>query len=76
VGNQIDVMHDPAWLCKRAKRRQLTPFEQSERDIIIDTLASVGNNRAEAARVLGIGRATLYRKLRTLSISNGNDLTI
>ncbi|TYQ03494.1 UNVERIFIED_ORG: transcriptional regulator of acetoin/glycerol metabolism [Gordonia westfalica J30] len=74
-GGQIEVMHLPAWLRKRATRRQLTPYEQSERDLIIDTLASVGNNRAEAARVLGIGRATLYRKLRTLSISNGNELT-
>jgi len=75
-GSQIDVGDLPAWLMKRAHRRQLTPYEQSERDLIIDTLASVGNNRAEAARVLGIGRATLYRKFRALGISNGCDLTI
>ena len=75
-GSHIDVGDLPAWLMKRAHRRQLTPYEQSERDLIIDTLASVGNNRAEAARVLGIGRATLYRKLRALGISNGGDLTI
>ena len=74
-GDQIEVADLPAWLMKRAHRRQLTPFEQSERDLIIDTLASVGNNRAEAARVLGIGRATLYRKLRTLGIPHGAELT-
>ena len=74
--SQIDVGDLPAWLMKRAHRRQLTPYEQSERDLIIDTLASVGNNRAEAARVLGIGRATLYRKLRALGVSNGSDLTV
>lgn len=61
---------------KRAHRRKLTPMEQSERDLIIDALLSVDNNRAEAARVLGIGRATLYRKLRSLGISNGTDLTV
>lgn len=75
-GAQIEVENLPAWLMKRAHRRQLTPFEQSERDLIIDTLASVANNRAEAARVLGIGRATLYRKLRALGIPNGSDLTV
>lgn len=75
-GSQIEVGDLPAWLMKRAHRRQLTPIEQSERDLIIDTLASVANNRAEAARVLGIGRATLYRKLRTLAIPNGSDLTV
>ncbi len=75
-GAQIEVDDLPAWLMKRAHRRQLTPFEQSERDLIIDTLGSVANNRAEAARVLGIGRATLYRKLRALGIPNGSDLTV
>ena len=74
-GDQIEVADLPAWLMKRAHRRQLTPFEQSERDLIIDALASVGNNRAEAARVLGIGRATLYRKLRALGIPHGPELT-
>ncbi|MCD2114598.1 GAF domain-containing protein [Rhodococcus rhodochrous] len=65
----IESNHLPAWLLKRAHRRPLTPMEQSERDLIIDTLASVSNNRSEAARILGIGRATLYRKLRNLGIS-------
>lgn len=73
---QIEVADLPAWLLKRAHRLQLTPFEQSERDLIIATLASVDNNRAEAARVLGIGRATLYRKLRALGIPNGPDLAL
>ena len=75
-GNQVEVADLPAWLMKRAHRRQLTPIEQTERDLIIDTLGSVGNNRAEAARVLGIGRATLYRKLRALGIANGYELTV
>ncbi|GES35998.1 sensory box protein [Rhodococcus aetherivorans] len=75
-GSQLQVSDLPGWLMKRAHRRKLTPMEQSERDLIIDALLSVDNNRAEAARVLGIGRATLYRKLRSLGISNGTDLTV
>lgn len=74
-GGTIDVAHLPAWLMKRTGRRQLSPLEQSQRDLIIDALTSVGNNRAEAARVLGIGRATLYRKLRALGIATSNELS-
>lgn len=75
VQGQIEVSSLPPWLLKQAHRRQLSPIEQSERDIIIDTLASVGNNRSEVARILGIGRATLYRKMRSLGIANGHELT-
>lgn len=38
-------------------------LEQMERQHILRTLERVGGNRQRAARVLGIGRATLYRKL-------------
>ncbi len=34
-----------------------------ERGVIVDTLRLCDGNRAEAARRLGIGRATLYEKL-------------
>lgn len=75
VKGQIEVSSLPPWLLKRAHRRKLSPIEQAERDVIIDTLASVGNNRSEVARILGIGRATLYRRMRNLGISNGRELT-
>jgi transcriptional regulator of acetoin/glycerol metabolism len=70
----LDVQDIPARVLKRAHRRQLTPMEQAERDLIIDALAGVQNNRTEAAKILGIGRATIYRKLRTLEISSGEVL--
>lgn len=70
----IELAHVPPWILKRAHRRQFTPIEQSERDLIIETLASVDNNRTEAAKILGIGRATLYRKLRSLGISTSHEL--
>ena len=35
-----------------------------EEELIKKTLASVGGNRREAAKQLGIGERTLYRKLK------------
>ena len=34
-----------------------------ERSAILRTLAHVGGNKAEAARILGVGLKTLYRRL-------------
>ena len=41
-----------------------TPLEVIERDHIARTLEFCGGNQSEAARLLGIGRNTLARKLR------------
>ncbi len=41
-------------------------MEKMEEDLILQTLASVGGNRREAARRLGIGERTLYRKLKKI----------
>lgn len=41
-------------------------LENSEKELIRKALAECGNNRAAAARKLGISRRTLYRKLETL----------
>jgi two-component system response regulator AtoC len=38
-------------------------LKDAERELIRLTLVSRGGNRAEAARILGIGRKTLYRKI-------------
>jgi PAS domain S-box-containing protein len=40
--------------------------DRAERDLIMYTLASCGNNHAEAARKLGIARSSLYRKINEL----------
>ena len=40
------------------------PLREVERDHIVRTLEHCGGNRTEAARLLGIGRNTLTRKLR------------
>jgi len=37
--------------------------EEAEKKLILETLASVGNNKAKAARILGVSRKTLHNKL-------------
>ncbi|MFE7858174.1 helix-turn-helix domain-containing protein [Streptomyces sp. NPDC057403] len=44
--------------------RPLSPMEHAERAAILDALRLHGGNKARTAAALGIGRATLYRKLR------------
>ncbi len=44
-----------------------TPLEEAELQIIRKTLDNVGGNKEEAARVLGLSRSSLYRRLPKLS---------
>ncbi|MBI3272751.1 MAG: sigma-54-dependent Fis family transcriptional regulator [Planctomycetes bacterium] len=43
-------------------------IEQAERELIKNTLAGLNGNRVEAAKVLGIGERTLYRKIKTYGL--------
>jgi two-component system, NtrC family, response regulator HydG len=43
-------------------------LDEMEKEAIIQTLNSVGGNRLEAAKILGIGERTLYRKLDRYAI--------
>ncbi|WP_309484353.1 helix-turn-helix domain-containing protein [Streptomyces himalayensis] len=49
---------------ERPATRRLSAIERAERDAILEALRRHGGNKARAAAALGIGRATLYRKLR------------
>ncbi|WP_211177843.1 sigma-54-dependent Fis family transcriptional regulator [Pseudonocardia acidicola] len=55
--------------CRAITRRVLTPLEAIECDAIVDALLDADGNKAEAARNLGMSRATIYRKIRGYGIS-------
>ena len=55
--------------CRPTTRRVLTPLEAIECDAIVDALLDTGGNKAEAARQLGMSRATIYRKIRGYGLS-------
>jgi transcriptional regulator of acetoin/glycerol metabolism len=46
----------------------IRPLETIEREYILSTLDKVNGNRSLAARLLGIGRNTLGRKLRSYGL--------
>jgi two-component system response regulator HydG len=43
---------------------ELVPLEEIERRAILHTLRETGGDKFAAARLLGIGKTTLYRKLK------------
>lgn len=76
-GESLDVSDIPPEI---SQRRQLTAsakqaemlagvsLQELEKQAIIETLAKTGNNREQAARLLGIGERTLYRKIKEYNI--------
>lgn len=51
----------------------LTSLEEAERSHILEVLSRVGGNRSQAARLLGIDRKTLARKLKRFGINFENE---
>jgi len=50
-------------------RRRLSTMESIERDAIVLGLQDAGGNKAQAARALGMSRATIYRKIHDYGIN-------
>jgi DNA-binding NtrC family response regulator len=57
----------------RGAERPLASLEEAEREHLAKVLAATGGNRSAAARILGIERKTLTRKLRRLGIDLDGD---
>jgi sigma-54 dependent transcriptional regulator, acetoin dehydrogenase operon transcriptional activator AcoR len=55
--------------CRSVTRRTLTQMEALERDAIVRSLQDNGGNKQEAARALGMSRATIYRKINDYGIA-------
>ncbi len=64
----IQLEHLPIWLRDAARGRQFSGYERAEREAILAALQEASGNRSKAAELLGIGRTTLYRKIRSLHI--------
>jgi transcriptional regulator of acetoin/glycerol metabolism len=54
--------------CWTVSRRMLSPLESIERDAIVQSLLDHGGNKIQAARALGMSRATIYRRIREYGI--------
>jgi len=67
----IERRHLPRHLQQAPPRRRLTLLETAERDAIIRALDAASGNKSEAAELLGMGRTTLYRRLRQLGLDTG-----
>ncbi|MEJ2888582.1 sigma-54-dependent Fis family transcriptional regulator [Actinomycetospora aeridis] len=66
----VEAADLPAEFAVTGTRRRLTPLETAERDLIVSALVEANGNRSQAASALGIGRATLYRRLRAFGITD------
>ena len=72
-GDDVDIPHLPSDLLDRRARGDdaLRPLAEVEREHILRVLQLCGGRQAEAARVLGIGRTTLWRKLQEYGLDEG-----
>jgi DNA-binding NtrC family response regulator len=49
---------------------QITPLAEMEREAILTTIRMLNGDKLKAARLLGIGKTTLYRKLKEYGIAD------
>jgi transcriptional regulator of acetoin/glycerol metabolism len=78
-GNWIDKEHLPQKITANSKRpnaksRQSSASWEEERKKLIHTLRQVGGNQSEAARLLGVSRVTVWKRIKKYSINLGADL--
>lgn len=71
-GDEISPQHLPPDILsfggQRGEATTQKPLEESEKETLRRVLAECGNRRSEAARRLGISRATLWRKMKRLGL--------
>jgi PAS domain S-box-containing protein len=69
-------LHAGARIIKRAEQPLDRYLGRIERDEIVDALRIANGQRAAAAKLLGISRSRLYRRIEALGIPSGSDDTV
>ena len=67
VGDLPSSLHYPP-VEKAAVKDEILPLEELERRAIVRTLRETNGDKALAAKLLGIGKTTLYRKLKQYNV--------
>ena len=70
--SDVPVLNTSAGVERKSAPVDPLNLENSEKELIRKALVECGNNRAAAARKLGISRRTLYRKLEILEQEDGD----
>jgi transcriptional regulator with AAA-type ATPase domain len=70
AGNGLIQTKDLPVPMRQTSWSSLSRYEQSERGAIVAALAEAEGNKSRAAEILGLGRTTLYRKMRALKIDD------
>lgn len=60
----------PEELRRSVQRRPQTRLEEAEVDVMLDALTEAGGNKDVAAQLIGMHRATLYRKLQNYGLDS------
>lgn len=63
----------PQDLRRSVQRRPQTRLEEAEVDVMLDALTEAGGNKDIAAQLIGMHRATLYRKLQNYGLDSTPD---
>jgi DNA-binding NtrC family response regulator len=78
-GNWINIKHLPPKIASNGKRpsvkhpQSAASWEQ-QRKKLIQTLRQVGGNQSEAARLLGVSRVTVWKRIKKYGIDLGAEL--
>ncbi|HAN72082.1 MAG TPA: hypothetical protein DCQ36_10930 [Actinobacteria bacterium] len=73
VSGEIQASDLPSEIQACATRRQLTTLEHVELRAILDALKQAQGNKVLAAKIVGVSRSTLYRKLSSYRIDPDAD---
>lgn len=68
-GGEIGLEHFAADVLAESGGRELSRIERIERELLFESLKGSSWNREDAARALGISRATIYRKIKQFGIT-------